>query len=97
MLKKNEVYLKFEGMGDSLDLFEAMDEWAKQALGEFLVELKKLREDFQKEKQQLLDLLEPHLRPVYRYKLYGEIPKDNEIIDKWYNQYLERINNKTPS
>jgi len=70
-----------------------MDEWAKQTA---LALFEEMEAAFDKKERELWDKLTPQMKQSFTFKLHGETPIPSEVIDKWYEQYTEKLQTKTP-
>jgi hypothetical protein len=87
LISNGEVFFRWrhvEGM---------MDEWGKQVATALFEEMKAM---FDKRERELWEKIEPNMKQTFKYRLYGEAPAETEVIDKWYKQYLLKLENKMP-
>lgn len=73
---------------------EAMDEYAKQTALALFSEMNAM---FDKRSAELWSEIQPRIKQSFTFKLYGEVPAATEVIDKWYEQYIEKLNTKSPA
>src|SRR5260221_14007460 len=66
----------------------AMEEWGKQIALALFDEMNAV---FDKRSFELWAELQTRIKQSFTFKIYGEVPAATKIIDKWYEQYIEKV------